>query len=237
MHDYQPALIPSRFDAYLLDGLEGAKWLALLLMAACHFGMAMGGGEPAFLIGRVCAPTFCFVIVARLFEKPEERSIRYLIRLAAWSVPAQLPFSLWTAPFGFHFNVLATLALGVGAIWIWIKGHRVLAAILSGALLIPAGMFDMGLIAPPIMLLGYALHRRSPSLAATAISAGYATAHLYARPHDLVAPALCMLTPVMIAACGTLSRPVRLPGWVFYAFYPAHIGLAFLLFGPCPVPK
>ena len=229
-----------RFDVRLLQGLEGGKWLAILLMATSHLGMAIGGELtwPAFWIGRVCAPIFCFIIIARLAEKPAERSLRYLVRLSAWSVPAQLPFSLWTAPFGFHFNVLVTLALGTGVIWVWVRGYRVIAALLAAALLIPAGWFDLGLIAPAAMLIGYALLPRSPSLSALAISACYATALLYARPHDLLAPALCLLTPAAIALCAPLSsRLVRLPGWAFYAFYPVHIGLIYLIFGPCPMPE
>lgn len=236
------AAIPffSRFDDRLNQGLEGAKWLAVVLMALCHLGIAIGGELtlPAFWVGRVCAPIFCFIIVARLSEKPAERTNRYLIRLSVWAVVAQLPYSLWTINFGFHFNVLVTLALGVGLIWIWLKGYPVIAVLLAIASLIPAVLFDMGLVAVSIMLLGFVLYRNSPKSAMFAISLGYALEHLYARPHDLWAPALCMLSPFAVALCGlSPSRFFRLPGWMFYGFYPAHIALIFLAFGPCLPPE
>ena len=45
-------------DNRVTDGLEGAKWLAIVLMACSHSGMALGSEWlwPAFWIGRVCAP-------------------------------------------------------------------------------------------------------------------------------------------------------------------------------------
>jgi hypothetical protein len=234
------ALPPSRIDATLIRGLEASKWLAVLLMVLSHLGIGVGGDTvwPAFWIGRVCAPIFCFVMVARLSEKPEERSLRYLARLLAWGIPAQVPFYLWLGQFGFHLNELVMWALGVVAIWLWTKDHRLFAILFAACLLIAAGLSRLELVAAPIMLTAYVLYQRSPSLAILATSAGYAAGQLYHRPQDLLAPALCLLTPVVVALCGLPSaRPVRLPGWLFYAFYPVHIALIFLLFGPCPPPR
>src|SRR5579859_569898 len=231
------ALSHSRIDATLIRGLEPSKWLAILLMFLSHAGMGAGGelAWPAFWIGRVCAPIFCFVIAARLSEKPEERSRRYLTRLLGWGIPAQIPFYLWLSPYGFHFNELIVWALGVSMIWLWLRGHHLLAILFSTCLLIAAGTFRLELIAGPIMLTGYLLYQRSPSLAILAISIGYAAVPFYHRPQELLAPAVCMLTPLAVAVCGAPSgRLIRVPGWFFYAFYPAHIALIFLIFGTCP---
>lgn len=225
------------FENRLTDGLEGGKWLAIALMACSHVGGATGGHWmwPAFWLGRVCAPIFCFIIVARLSEKPEERSLSYLGRLSAWGVVAQIPFSAWLWNYSFHFNVLPTLAFGVALIWIWLKGYRAIALGLSAGFLLAAGSFDLGLIAPPALLAGYLIYGRSPALAALAISLSYAAALIYARPADLVAPAICLLVLPLLALCGMIAtRPARLPGWLFYAFYPVHIGLIYLCFGPFP---
>ena len=225
------------FENRLVTGLEGAKWLAIILMACSHCGMAIGGDWlwPAFWIGRVCAPIFCFLIVARLSEKPLERGPRYLVRLLAWGVLAQIPYSAWTWNLGFHFNVLPTLAFGVALIWIWEKGYMPVAAALAATFLLAAGYFDLGLIAPPVLLAGYLLYRRSPTASALFISLGYAATLTYARPAELIAPTICFLVVPVIAFCSLFSaRLARLPGWVFYAFYPVHIGLIFLYFGALP---
>lgn len=225
------------FENRLTDGLEGAKWLAIILMACSHFGMALNPDWtwPAFWLGRFCAPTFCFVIVARLAEKPLERSPRYLRRLLVWGVIAQIPFSAWTRNFGFHFNVLPTLAFGVALIWVWVRGYAPIALVLAAGFLLAAGYFDLGLIAPPALLAGYLLYRHSPAAAALVISLSYAAALLYARPGELIAPAICLLVTPLIASCSLFSaRLGRMPGWFFYAFYPVHIGLIYLCFGPLP---
>ncbi len=225
------------FDKRLIDGLEGAKWVAIILMACSHFGMAMGGDWtwPAFWLGRVCAPIFGFLIVARLAEKPLERSPRYLVRLLAWGVVAQIPYSAWTWHYGFHFNVLPTLAFGVALIWLWEKGYMPIAAALGAAFILAAGYLDLGLIAPPVLLIGYLLYRRSPAATALIISLGYAAALIYARPAEPVAPIVCLLVTPLVAFCSLFSaRLIRLPGWTFYAFYPVHIGLIFLCFGMLP---
>jgi hypothetical protein len=222
----------------LIDGLEGAKWLAIVLMACSHAGMALGGEWtwPAFWLGRVCAPIFCFVIVARLSEKPEERALRYLIRLSIWSVIAQVPYWAWTRHYGFHLNVLPTLAFGVALIWIWVKGYAPVAFALGAAFLLAAGYLDLGLVAPPALLVGYVLYKRSPAAAALIISLSYSAALTYARPAELIAPAICLLVTPVIGLCSLFSaRLPRLPGWAFYAFYPVHIGLIYLCFGPLTI--
>jgi len=223
----------------LIDGLEGAKWLAIVLMACSHLGMALGGDWtwPGFWIGRVCAPIFCFVIVARLSEKPEERAPRYLLRLSVWSVIAQIPYSAWTWHYGFHLNVLPTLAFGVALIWVWIKGYAPVVFALAAGFLLAAVYLDLGLIAPPALLAGYALYRRSPAAAALVIGLCYAAAIAYARPDEVVGPAICLLVAPVIALCSLVSKRLkRLPGWAFYAFYPVHIGLIWLTFGPLYTP-
>lgn len=228
------------FDIRLVNGLEGAKWLAIIVMACSHSGMAIGGEWlwPAFWIGRICAPIFCFIIIARLAEKPEERAPRYLIRLAVWGIVAQIPYSAWLWNFSFHFNVMITLGLGVALIWTWIKDMKPLAICLALVTLYLAANFDLGLIDPSFMLVGYVLYKRSPSAAILAMSTLFAASLLYTRPEDWIAPAACMAVPLIGVLSSTFSdRLPRLPGWGFYAFYPAHIGVIYLVFGAMPLLK
>lgn len=226
------------FDRRLTAGLEGAKWVAILLMAMSHLGMAFGGEWiwPAFWLGRVCAPIFCFIIVARLSEKPAERCRGYLIRLFAWGVVAQVPYSAWTWNFGFHLNVLITLGLGVALIGLWLKGLKPLAVCMTIASLYVAATSDLGLIDPSFILIGFLLYKRSPAAAAAAISLLFAGSLVYVRPHDWIAPAVCLLVPpILLLSASFSARLVRLPGWSFYAFYPVHIGLIYLVFHPLPL--
>lgn len=224
----------SRIDATLIRGLEASKWLAIMLMVLSHLGSAIGGDIfwPSFWIGRFCAPIFAFLIVARLAEKPNERGARYLIRLLAWGIPAQVPFYLWTQPFGFILNELVVWAFGVVTIALWVKGFR-LVAVLVSATVIAAAINHLELSTAPIMLIAYLIYQRSPLWALVVISASFAAIPLYLHPHQLVAPTICMATPLAVATCGLMPvRPIRLPGWFFYAIYPVHIGLIFLIFGP-----
>lgn len=231
------ALPLSRIDATLIRGLEASKWLAIILMVFSHAGMGAGGSIawPAFWIGRVCAPMFSFIIVARLSEKPEERSLRYLVRLLAWGVPAQVPYYLWTHTFGIHVDTLILLALGVVTVRLWVKGFRTASILLSAGFIVAAGASNLELLAAPIMMIGYIFYQRSPSLGVLAISAGYAAIPLYHHPQEVLAPALCMLTPLLMTACGLAPvHPARLPGWFFYGIYPLQFVLIFLIFGQCP---
>ena len=225
------------FDNRIVAGLEGGKWVAIVLMACSHFGMTIGPEWlwPAFWIGRVCAPIFCFIIVARLFEKPLERSGRYLIRLGAWGVVSQLPYSAWTWDFGFHLNVMFTLGLGVAVIWAWARNFKPLAICLAGVTLYLGVIYDLGLIDPSFMFAGYLLYKRSPGAAIHCVSVLFAATYFYVRPHDWIAPAICMLVPSTLYISSTFSsRLTRLPGWGFYAFYPVHIGLIYVIMGPLP---
>lgn len=227
------ALPHSRIDETLMRGLEASKWLAMILMVLSHLGSAFNGEIHwiAFWIGRVCAPIFAFLIIARLSEKPIERGKRYLIRLLAWGIPAQVPFYLWTQTFGFHLNELVVWAFGVATIILWENNLRLVAILVSGAILV-AAMYLLELSTIPVMLIAYLIYRRSPLWALIALSAGCAAVPLYMRPHELVAPAICMATPLAVVLCGLLPvRPPRLPGWFFYALYPVHIAMIFLVFG------
>ncbi len=117
-------------------------------------------------------------------------------------------------------------------IWVWVKGFQPVAFALAAGFVLAAGYLDLGLIAAPALLAGYVLFGRSPAAAALIISLCYSAALAYARPNELIAPAVCLLVTPVIGLCSLFSaRLVRLPGWAFYAFYPVHIGLIYLCFG------
>jgi hypothetical protein len=65
-----------------------------------------------------------------------------------------------------------------------------------------------------------------------AAAASVAASNLIAAPDRLLAAAAVFVGPAIWLAARRLPPAPRLLGWGFYAFYPAHLALIWLVFGP-----
>ncbi len=216
--------------------LEAAKYAAIALMVANHLMLALG--EPwrtvGHLLGRPCVTLFVFILASRMAAGGPDRARRAFIWLAIWAVVTEPVYYALTGMLVIRADVLFTLALGAGAVWLIEKRWWIpLAAVVLGAGLADRWL-DGGALAVAAMAAAFALLRKGHmTLAIWTVAGLMAVQNLWAAPQTpwaavavFAAPLILMLSPWVSGAWP------RLPRWAFYAFYPAHLLLIFLIFGP-----
>jgi hypothetical protein len=224
------------------DGLDAAKLAAIVLMTANHVLLAWPDPLPqiGYLIGRPCVPVFAFIMLARLAEGSPERAERMLARLCGWALIAQVPYSLLTSAWGFRANILVTLAIGAALIVLWQRRATtpwVLVPIVAIALVLPFAdrWLDGGALIPVAQLVGFMVHRRNADVALAIVTVVAALHNLVSTPSiPLVALTTLIAAPLIWVSPRLAGITPRMPSWLFYAFYPAHLLAIWLLFGHYP---
>jgi hypothetical protein len=217
-------------------GLEAAKLAALALMTVNHafLGLADPWAHLAFLTGRPCVALFSTIMVLRLAEGDDARTVRALGRLFVWGAVAQPVYWLLSRNLGLRLDILFSLAAGVGLIWL-LQTRRPILALLAAAALAPAAPWlDGGALTPLAMAGGWLLLRRRPDRPwpAIALIVAASVAHnLIATPDFWPGAVAVLAAPAILVVAARLPLGVRLPGWVFYAYYPAHLAAIWLVFG------
>jgi hypothetical protein len=208
--------------------LEAAKWIGLGAMTLDHYGKIVDPDvfTATHAIGRLAFPLLAGIIGVRLAAAPGLAD-RYLRRLAAWGIVSQPVFVLAGRPWR-DGNILLTLALGV-VVWLAVEGlatgrRRARAWALLAA--VPAAFFtEFG----PVGVL-------MPAATALCMRGGLGPALLAFGPLGLASNVVLeppILTPIdgwaLLATPVALASPLlagvlpRLPGVLFYAYYPAHL--------------
>jgi hypothetical protein len=211
-----------------------AKWIAVITMAVDHYGKIVDPSlyDVTNAVGRLAYPLFAWIIGMRLSLAPD-MSPRYLANLVPWAIVSQPVWVLagksWVQP-----NIFFTLVLGVAAHWavytsMYTERRQILWSLvpIAGiAVFVDYGVFGVATI-PAIACLG----RRSCHLAAWCLGPlGVLSNTTIFKPYFGHAGFYALLSSV--AATMSLSIGVaipRLPKQVFYAFYPAHIFVLYLI--------
>jgi hypothetical protein len=212
----------------------------MLLMAANHVALAMP--EPwlglGVLLGRASLPLFVAIIVLRLSCATTGRARRYLGRLVLWGLIAQPVYQMLLAGQPeMRLNVLFTLAAGVSLIYLSEEGLWLLAAAVAGVYLTGDRYLDGGAwMAVALWLAWLVTHghagRQWLSVSLVALAALLSTglrSHL-SWGHALFAGLAPLLAFHVLFRLS--PKLPRLPGWLFYAFYPAHLAVILMLHGP-----
>lgn len=216
------------------DGLEAAKLAAILLMVADHtlYAVPEPWRSTGYLLGRPCIPIFVFIIVTRLAQGGPERSARMLARLLLWGIVAQPIYYGLSDAFTIKLNVLLTLAIGVALTHCISTTRYVWAALIVAPLPFVYDYLD-GAATPVAMAAGCLLFRRSPTAALALVVVAATIENLLSPPLDWAgAAATLAAVPIVLLSPILAARTPRLPGIVFYAFYPAHLLAILLLLGP-----
>jgi hypothetical protein len=232
---------PSR-PVHANDGLDAAKIAAIILMTANHVLLAWPQHIAIFghLAGRLCVPVFAFIMLTRLAEGSPQRAERMLVRLCAWALIAQVPYYLLTSGWSPRANILVTLAIGALLIWLWqqrVATRWVFLPIAAIAFGLPFAdrWLDGGALIPVAQLLGFMLYRRSPDVALAIIVVVAAGHNLVSMPWmPLVAVTTLIAAPLIWLSPRLAGVTPRVPSWLFYAFYAAHLLAIWLLFGRYP---
>lgn len=205
------------------DGtLEALKWLGLVLMTLDHinkylFAESLPG---LFEAGRLAVPIFCFVLAYNL-ARPDalRRGVyqRTMQRLALYGLLAS-PFFIALGGW-WPLNILFMLLVATATTYLLEQGGtvRIMAAV---AVFIFGGLFvEFWWPALALCLAGWRYCKAPSKRAAAVLVAAMASLYLINRNHWALAA-----LPVIFAAP---YFNIRMPRWrhVFYAYYPAHLGL------------
>jgi len=215
------------------DGLEAAKWIALALMTMNH--ALIGQQEPlrtiGYIAGRPCIAVFASLLTLRLAQVPEGGAARAAKRLLIFGVIAEPVYLALVWRLQLRLDILFGLAAGVALIGL-IRARRPAAAAALAVALIPVGAFiEGGCLTPLAMAAGAWAERRRKGAGVLLITLACAGAALLEAPDLPLSAAAVLAAPLMIAASRRLPAAPRLPGWAFYAYYPAHLALIWVVLG------
>ena len=214
------------------------KLVAILSMTIDHVGAVFFPQYPVFRwIGRMAFPLFCYCMTVGMLYTHDIR--RYLGRLGLFALISQ-PF--WILAFNYqdfwgnltNLNIFFTLFMSLLTVWGFQQKKWPL--FVAGVLILSLINFDYALTGVILMLIFY-LCRNRPALGAALYTLSYLPALAGGSPEDPLSFTLgpvcasfeifCLLALPLIY-CNTNVRP-RIPKWFFYAFYPAHLLVIFLL--------
>lgn len=215
-----------RFDSGALSVL---KWLGLVLMTVDHIDAFLYQRELATQLGRLVFPIFGFVLAYNLArpvvdEAARARLLRRLLVIGLLALPfhAQLAthFGGW-----WPLNIMATFAAVVAIVDRLERGDWPMAiAIFLGA----GAVVEYWWPGLAFCLACWWLYRTSatgPDVAGRLVAVvGACAALVLANGSHTALVAL----PVIVLASGLHVRVPRLQ-WAFYAYYPAHLALFWLL--------
>ena len=223
------------------------KVLALALMFVDHAGkMLFPGVTEMRMLGRAAFPLYCWCMVVGFCHT---RSVpKYLLRVLAVGLISQPLYMLalnhtWQEP-----NIFLTLLLALCGLWAMREKIAFSHLWAPPLLLILASDLgcDYGWRGVLLVWLLYAVRDSRPGIAAVMIafclywgSASIAVSQIFGWRivlPDLLSPVLSHWTrlqawailalPLMLAR---FRRNIRLPAWLGYALYPAHLALLYLL--------
>jgi len=217
----------SSADGHLtLEQSNALKLVAIVTMTIDHIGAILLPQVTWLrIIGRIAFPIFAYQLAAGYIHT--HNLLHYVRRLAIWGLVAQ---PIYMTAFGvkpWTLNICATLLLGLLAMWGW-DHHRWWALALalglsSVQLWLPAVGPDYGLYGMLLCLISYLLFQHKDQLA-------MANALLHVVAGVLFWPAqIYALASIPFILWPPSLRRGRIPGLIFYAYYPLHLGIIVLV--------
>lgn len=226
------------------------KLIALVFMFTDHAGkMLFANAEEMRMIGRLAFPIYAWCMIVGFHYT---RSVwKYCLRILLVGLISQPLYMLalnhtWREP-----NIFLTLLLGLGALW-GIREKKAGSRLWAPVLAILLATFlhaDYGWKGVLFMIVLYAVRDSRPGIAAVMVSyflfwgsSFSVTRSLFGVPLDLNALPDFLRLPLSaflrLETYGLLSLPlilirfprdIRMPRWLGYALYPAHLVLLYLL--------
>lgn len=210
--------------------VELLKWLALALMTLDHINKhLLHASVPAiFALGRVAMPLFALTLAYNLARPGAlQRGVysRVAKRLALVGAVSSAPFiALGGLSWGWWpLNIMAMFLASTCVMYFWEKGGTWGAVGAIAAFSIGGGLVEFWWPGAALCVSAWRYFKR-PSLAALCICVG-STASLYAINKNHWALAAF---PLLLLASTIKPKLPRLPN-VFYAYYPAHLVVIWLL--------
>lgn len=212
------------------------KNLAIIAMTADHASTVfLNEGSALYSIcqffGNFIIVIMCFFITQGL--RYTRSVLKYGERLLLWAVISEIPFYLM---FGLQLNVLFTLFASLIIIYL-LDRNGLLIALTALALFFPISLIcDWSIIAPGFTIIFYILQKKQKEqLSLILIPGSYFVLRtiLYAETQaEYIAGTISVF--LASAVIYTQRRKAeeqgigRIPGLVFYAYYPLHLSIIFL---------
>lgn len=213
------------------------KVIAIIPMTADHASTVfLDEGSCLYNIcqffGNFTIVIMCFFIVQGL--RHTRSVLNYALRLLSWAMISEVPFYLL---FGFRLNVLFTLLASLIIIYV-IDRMGWLVGIAALALFFPLSLIcDWSIIAPVFTIIYYALQkkqRENLSLILIPVSYFILRTILYTETQaEYVTGTISIfLVSLLVFALMKSAKETgkgRIPGLVFYAYYPMHLLIVWLI--------
>lgn len=202
--------------------IEAVKWLAAGSMLLDHAGKALGWPVWTWLlVGRLAWPLFAVLLASGALRSRNPQ--RVLFRLLAFSVIAQVPYSLL---FGHdHLNVLVTLSAGWAVVTVWRQQ-----------------VSPLWLFLPLAVAFGLPVDYGPAGVLCVVASAVWLARPVVVTLTSFLALLWCseatswlLSLPAFAAVFGLRHLSVHLPlvgrsaWWAWYGFYPVHLAFLALL--------
>ncbi|NQX43888.1 conjugal transfer protein TraX [Paenibacillus tritici] len=205
--------------------------IAMLTMLIDHIGYIFFPGELAWrYVGRIAFPIYCYALVQGHLHTSSRP--RYLRRLLVIALLAQIPYNLALDPGG--WNVVFTLLISAALLALLDKLPKlwfgipvvILAVLLADALPLDYNAYGLLLVLIFRYTRSYWL-----VLAHLALNVFYLFYYNWLVQMASILPTILI---ALIPGFWVLLEKKRLPRWVWWSFYPAHLALLalvkFLLF-------
>ena len=213
------------------------KVIAIIAMTADHASTAfMDEGTTLYNIcqffGNFTIVIMCFFIVQGL--RHTRSVLDYALRLLSWAMISEAPFYLL---FGFRLNVLFTLLASLIIIYLIDRMGR-LVGIAALALFFPLSLIcDWSIIAPVFTIFYYALPKKQKeNFSLILIPASYFILRtiLYTETQDEYVTGTISIFLASLLAFAFMKKTEetgkgRIPGLVFYAYYPLHLFILLII--------
>jgi hypothetical protein len=137
-------------------------------------------------------------------------------------------------------NILVTLTIGAALIVLWQRREKTPWAVVPIVAIVFGLPFadrwlDGGALIPVAQLIGFMIYRRNADLALAIVTVVAALHNLVSTPSMPLAALTTLIAALLVWGSPRLaSITPRVPSWLFYAFYPAHLAAIWLLFGHYP---
>ena len=199
-------------------GRELVKWVALVLMTGDHVNRALLEGAYLGLAdaGRLVFPLFALVLACNLVRLQAIRPA--LQRLVVVALVAQVPYYL---AFGYAMplNVLATFALALVVMLLWIRERWILACVIGLAV---SPLVDYGAAGVALVVCAWCWFR-GERWAALGVAAALVGICVYNGN------AWALLALPILWALGRVDVPIPRVRWLFLAYYVGHLAVLAVL--------
>lgn len=216
---------------YLSNGsVETLKWIALFLMLLDHVNkyLFMGSLPAAFELGRLCLPLFTVLLAYNLARPGVIESgacQRIISRLAVFGAISTVPFVALGGLIGdwWPLNVLFTLLATTLVIYLASKGGTTNYLLAGSAGLIAGGLVEFWW---PAIILGVFIwvYFKTGSTTAMGIAVAACGSLYFVNGNHWA----LLVIPCLITASSLRFQLPRMK-WFFYAFYPIHLTVIFVI--------